>query len=127
MHISLGHVDEYDDSVATFAHQLGLSSVQLHTPTNLPGVDGFWSLPELQRLRDRCDADGLAIEGLENVPAAHFWKIQRGVPGRDEQIENYQTTITNLGRVEIPLLGFNFMPTYAVSYTHLTLPTNREV
>lgn len=112
MHISLGHVDDYDDSVATFARQLGLSSVQLHTPTNLPGVDGHWSLPELQRLRDRCDADGLAIEGLENVPAAHFWKIQRGAPGRDEQIANYQTTITNLGRVEIPLLGFNFMPTY---------------
>lgn len=112
MRISLGHVDDYDDSVATFARQLGVNSVQLHTPTNLPGVDGYWSLPELRQLRDRCNADGLAIEGLENVPAAHFWKIQRGAPGRDEQIANYQTTITNLGRVGIPLLGFNFLATF---------------
>ena len=52
MRISLGHVDDYDDSVATFARQLGLGSVQLHTPTNLPGVDGYWSLPELRQLRD---------------------------------------------------------------------------
>jgi hypothetical protein len=54
----------------------------------------------------------LTIDGLENVPAAHFWKIQRGLPGRDEQIENYHRTVRNLGRVGIPLLGFNFLATY---------------
>ena len=112
MRISLGHVDEYDDTVAAFAHQLGLSSVQLHTPSNLPGVEGYWSVAELQALRDACDDAGLAIEGLENVPAAQFWKIQRGVPGRDEQIENYQRTIRNLAEVGITLLGYHFMPTY---------------
>lgn len=110
--ISLGHIDEYDETVAAFAHQLGLRSVQLHTPTALPGDDGFWSLGELQALRERCDRDGLLIEGLENVPAAHFWKIQRGLPGRDEQIENYHRTIRNLARVGIDLLGYNFMASY---------------
>ncbi|MDT4983256.1 MAG: mannonate dehydratase, partial [Pseudonocardiales bacterium] len=67
--LSLGHIDEYDDTVATFAHQLGLPGVQFHTPTALPGEDGFWSLAELQALRERCDRDGLVIDGLENVPA----------------------------------------------------------
>lgn len=110
--LSLGHVDEYDDTVATFAHQLGLRSVQLHTPTALPGRGGFWSIEELRALRDRCDRDGLAIEGLENVPAAQFWKIQRGFAGRDEQIENYHRTIRNMARVGIGLLGYNFIATY---------------
>ncbi|MFD7157495.1 mannonate dehydratase [Kribbella sp. NPDC059898] len=110
--ISLGHIDTYDARVATFAHQLGLRGVQLHTPDVLPGVEGFWSLPELRALRERCDADGLAIDGLENVPLAHFWKIQRGLPGRDEQIENYQKTIRNLAAVGIDLLGYNFLATY---------------
>jgi mannonate dehydratase len=110
--LSLGHIDEYDDTVAAFAHQLGLRSVQLHTPSALPGYDGFWSLDELQALRDRCDRDGLVIEGLENVPAAHFWKIQRGLPGRDEQIENYHRTIRNMAQVGIDLLGYNFIATY---------------
>nr|BFE60945.1 mannonate dehydratase [Dactylosporangium thailandense] len=110
--ISLGHIDKYDSNIATFAHQLGLSSIQLHTPDLLPGVDGHWSLPELRALRDRCDADGLAIDGLENVPLEHFWKIQRGLPGRDEQIENYHKTIRNLAAVGIDLLGYNFLGTY---------------
>jgi mannonate dehydratase len=110
--ISLGHIDYYDAEVATFAHQLGLAGVQLHTPNLLPGEQGFWSLSELQALRDRCDADGLAIDGLENVPLAHFWKVQRGLPGRDEQIENYQKTIRNMGAAGIDLLGYNFLATY---------------
>ena len=110
--LSLGHIDSYDDAVATFAHQLGLPGVQLHTPTALPGEDGYWSVAELQALRDRCDRDGLAVDGLENVPAAHFFKIQRGLAGRDEQIENYHRTIRNMARVGFDLLGYNFIATY---------------
>lgn len=112
MRLSLGHVDEYDERVATFAHQLGLRGVQFHTPKMLTGQDGYWSLDELQALRRRCDADGLAIDGLENVPVAHFWKIQCGLPGRDEQLDAYCKTIRNLAAVGIDLLGYNFLPTY---------------
>jgi mannonate dehydratase len=110
--VSLGHIDEYSDQVAAFAHQLGLRSVQFHTPNLLPGNQGFWSQSELRALRERCDRDGLAIDGLENVPLAHFWKVQRGLPGRDEQIENYQQTIRNMAGVDIDLLGYNFLATY---------------
>jgi mannonate dehydratase len=110
--VSMGHVDEYDDSVAAFAHQLGLTSVQLHAPTALPGRAGYWTVEELQALRDRCTADGLTIEGLENVPAAHFDKVQRGAPGRDEQLENYRRTIRNMAQVGFDLLGHHFMPTF---------------
>lgn len=108
----MGHVDSYDENIATFAHQLGLSGVQLHTPDNLPGRDGFWSVDELAALVSRCRVDGLRIDGLENVPAAHFWKIQRGLPGRDEQIENYRRTIRNLAAVGLDLLGYNFLVSY---------------
>jgi len=110
--LSLGHIDEYDDRIATFAHQLGLRSIQLHNPSNLPGIDGYWSLDELQALVDRCRADQLSIDGLENVPAEHFWKIQRGVAGRDEQIENYHRTIRNMAAVGIDTLGYNFLAAY---------------
>lgn len=110
--VALGHIDSYDGTVGTFAKQLGLRSLQFHTPDNLPAADGHWSVAELSALRDRCTADGLAIEGLENVPAAHFWKVQRGLPGRDEQIEGYLTTVRNLARTGYDLLGYNFIPTY---------------
>jgi mannonate dehydratase len=112
MRISLGHVDSYDSRIASFAHQLGLSSVQLHTPDNLVGEPGYWEYDELRALHDRCTEDGLAVEGLENVPAAHFWKVQRGLPGRDEQLDNYEKTIRNMAKAGFSLLGFNFLPTY---------------
>ncbi|WP_214323049.1 mannonate dehydratase [Nonomuraea sediminis] len=110
--LSLGHIDVYDERTAAFAHQLGLSGVQFHTPNLLPGEDGYWSLAELKALRQRCDADGLRIDGLENVPYSHIWKIHRGLPGRDEQIENYCRTLRNMAAVGIDLLGYNFLPTY---------------
>ena len=37
-------------------------------------------------------------------------KAMLGLPGRDEQIEHYRTTIRNMGRAGIPILGFHFIP-----------------
>lgn len=112
MRLSLGHVDNYDERVATFAKQLGLATVQLHNPGNLDDSGPSWSYEQLRDLRERVEDDGLAIEGLENVPAAQFWKVQRGLPGRDEQIDAYLTTIRNMARAGYTLLGHHFMPTY---------------
>jgi mannonate dehydratase len=110
--VVMGHVDEYDDRVATFAQQLGLTGVQLHNPTNLPAAAGYWAVEDLRALRERCEAAGLLVEGLENVPPAHFARIQRGGPGRDEQIENYCRTVRNVAAAGIGLLGYNFLCTY---------------
>jgi mannonate dehydratase len=110
--LSLGHVDSYDDTIAAFAHQLGLGSVQLHTPDNLDSSGDTWTYQDLRALHDRCTRDGLIVEGLENVPISQFWRIQRGIPGRDEQLENYAQTIRNVARAGFTLLGHNFMPTY---------------
>jgi mannonate dehydratase len=110
--ISMGHVERLDGTIAAFARQLGIRGVQLHAPADLPGENGYWSIEELGALRGRCDAAGLSIDGLENVPAVNFTKIQRGDNGRDEQIENYQKTIRNMARTGIFLLGYNFLPTY---------------
>ncbi len=44
-----------------------------------------------------------------------------GLPGRDEQIEQYQATIRNIGRAGIPLLGYHWMPNQ-VWRTSITTP-----
>jgi mannonate dehydratase len=110
--VSMGHVEQLDDTVITFARQLGIRGVQLHAPADLNPELGYWSAAELRVLRERCEAAGLALDGLENVPPAHFSKIQRGEAGRDQQIENYQATIRHLAEAGIFLLGYNFLPTY---------------
>lgn len=110
--VALGHIDTYDRKVGAFAQQLGVTSVQFHDPGNLDASAGYWSLTDLEALRQLCDEDHLMIEGLENVPPLHFWKIQHGVPGRDAQIENYMRTIENMARAGIRILGYNFIATY---------------
>jgi mannonate dehydratase len=110
--VSMGHVERLDETIIAFARQLGIRGVQLHAPADLPGEQGYWSTAELRALRERCEAAGLAVDGLENVPPAHFTKIQRGESGRDQQIENYCRTISNMADAGIFLLGYNFLPTY---------------
>ena len=44
MRISLGHIDEYDDRVAAFARQLGLSERPVAQPDEPAGQHGYWSL-----------------------------------------------------------------------------------
>ena len=40
--LALGHLEGFDDTVSTFAQQLGLTSVQFHTPSDLAGDNGYW-------------------------------------------------------------------------------------
>jgi mannonate dehydratase len=110
--LTLGHLEGFDDTVATFAQQLGLTSVQFHTPSDLTGARGYWDLDELVDLRERCERAGLVVEGIENVPYGHWDKVLLGLPGRDEQLENYCTTIRNMAAAGIPVLGHHFLPTY---------------
>jgi len=112
MRIAMGHVEAFDDSIATFARQLGLPSVQLHTPSNLSDELGYWPRRELVSLREQIEAHGLRLEGIENVPYAHFDKVILGLAGRDEQLENFVTTIGNMAAAGIPVLGYNFIATY---------------
>ena len=47
---------------------------------------------------------------LENVPVSFYDKAMLGLPGRDEQIAHMQSTIRNMGRAGIPILGYHWMP-----------------
>lgn len=110
--LALGHIDELDDTVVAFAQQLGLTSVQFHTPSNLSGERGYWEVDELVALRGRCEAAGLVVEGIENVPYDHWDKVLLGRSGREEQLENYCQTIRNMAAAGIPVLGHHFLPGY---------------
>jgi mannonate dehydratase len=112
MRLTLGHVEGFDSTIAAFAQQLGLTSIQFHTPSDLSVDRGYWDVDELVALRKRCEAAGLHVEGLENVPYRHWDKVLRGLAGREEQLENYKKTIRNMAAAGIDLLGHHFMPTY---------------
>ncbi|TDE15988.1 mannonate dehydratase [Jiangella asiatica] len=110
--LALGHIDDLDDTVVTFAHQLGLRSIHLHTPANLDGSRGYWDAGELGALRRRCEDAGLIVEAIENVPYHHWDRVLLGQPGRAAQLENYCRTIRNLADAGITVLGHHFLPGY---------------
>ncbi|MBZ0289635.1 MAG: mannonate dehydratase, partial [Anaerolineae bacterium] len=109
MRVALGQSSELTHEYLTFAKQLGLKGVQLNTPI-LPSDDGYWHEYDLRQLVKRCESYGLQLEAIENVPTYFYSRAMLGVEGRDQQIENYQKTIRNMGKVGIPLLGYHYMP-----------------
>ncbi len=108
MRVAIGQFSELSHERLAFARQIGASGVLLNTPV-LPGTER-WEAADLAWLRARCEQYGLRLEAIENVPISFYDKAMLGLPGRDEQIENYQATIRNLGKAGIPLLGYHWMP-----------------
>ncbi len=106
--IAVGQFNELTDEKLKFALQIGASGIQLNTPL-LPGAVR-WEEADLRRLVERTRAHGLVLEAIENVPVQFYDKAMLGLPGRDEQIENYQATVRAVGRAGIPVLGYHFMP-----------------
>ena len=108
MRVAVGQFSELSHERLSFARQLGATGVQVNTPV-LPG-EKRWELNDLLWLRRRCESYGLRLEAIENTPISFYDKAMLGLPGRDEQIENYQATIRNLGAAGIPILGYHWMP-----------------
>jgi mannonate dehydratase len=106
--IAIGQFKELTEEKLAFAAQIGASGVQLNAP-NLPG-EARWEEADLRRLVETARAHGLRLEAIENVPVHFYDKAMLGLPGRDQQIDDYRETIRNLGRAGVPILGFHFMP-----------------
>ncbi|MEZ4619384.1 MAG: mannonate dehydratase [Caldilineaceae bacterium] len=66
---------------------------------------------DLLKLRMACEDAGLRLSAIENTPIEFYDKIMLGQAGRDEQIENMQATICNMGLAGIPIFGYHFVVT----------------
>ncbi len=108
MRIAVGQFHELTDEKLRFARQIGVTGIQMNNPA-LPG-DSFWEEADIRRLVEKVEAAGLVFEAIENVPTHFYDKAMLGLPGRDEQIENYCRTLVNVGRAGVPILGLHFMP-----------------
>ena len=113
MRVAIGQYHTATDEYLTYAQQLGVSGLQFNIqgPTrDLPGKDGYWTLANLQRLKQRVNDFGLQLEAIENVPRNFYLKTMLGLAGQEAQVSNYQRTVQNMGAAGIPLLGLNWMP-----------------
>lgn len=104
-------------------------SVTLKQIRQIPGVTGvittlydtapgdLWSQEAIHNLKNEVEAAGLHIAGIESVNIHDSIKI--GSAYRDLYIDNYIKTLENLGKEDIHLVCYNFMPVFDWTRTEL--------
>ena len=73
-------------------------------------VGEAWPLEKIEELKKTVEDAGMRISVIESVPVHEDIKI--GLPTRDKYIENYKTTLRNLGKAGIDCVCYNFMPIF---------------
>jgi mannonate dehydratase len=116
MRLALGHIrklsdpKQLSDEMLQFIKQLGVDEIHLSCP--ILSSETQYEFMDLLHLRMRCEDAGLRLGAIEEVPITFYDKAMLGLPGRDEQIEHMATTIRNIGRAGIPILGYHWMPNF---------------
>jgi mannonate dehydratase len=75
----------------------------------------------LAKVKAKYDAAGLTIAGVESHPVPAE-KIKLGLPGRDEEIENYIAAIKALAKVGVPMVCYNWMAGIGWYRTNVNVP-----
>ena len=106
--------------------------ISLENIRQIPGMKGIvsaiydipvgeaWPLEKIQELKSAIEAKGLELSVIESVPVHE--DIKTGKPTRDKYIENYKTTLKNLGEAGVPVVCYNFMPVFDWTRSDLAFP-----
>ena len=104
-------------------------TVTLKQIRQIPGVTGVittlydtepgevWSRGRIRAMKDEVEAAGLHVAGIESVNIHDA--IKTGAPEREQYIANYIETLENLGKEDIHMVCYNFMPVFDWTRTEL--------
>jgi mannonate dehydratase len=70
--------------------------------------DKPWTYDDLMGIKRSIEGAGLTWEAIENFDPAHWSDVLLDGPKRDAQMEGLKRTIQTIGRVGIPIMGYNF-------------------
>ena len=70
----------------------------------------LWEQDEIRALKNEVAAEDMSIAGIESVNVSDA--IKAATPDRDKHIDNYIKTLENLGKEDIHMVCYNFMPVF---------------
>ena len=80
----------------------------------------IWEQDRVNAMKEEVEAAGLRLSGIESVNIHDDIKV--GLPSRDQYIENYITTLEHLGKADIHMVCYNFMPVFDWTRSDLKKP-----
>lgn len=109
-------------------------TVTLEQIRQIPGVKGIittlydtqpgevWQTERIRAMKKEVEAAGMHVAGIESVNIHDAIKV--GSADRDTYIDNYIETLENLGKEDIHMVCYNFMPVF--DWTRTELARKRE-
>ena len=129
MKLGLGlYRDLLNSETLGFARQAGVTHIVAHLPGHFTRGDarvitsdqeafGFgisetddplWTYEGFRDLKAMVEAEGLALEALENFAPAHWYDVLLDGPRREAQMEHLKRILRDAGRAGIRTIGYNF-------------------
>src|SRR5205814_2295308 len=100
--------------------QAGVNHAVGRLPYEDSGVEKPWEFMPMMRMKQRFDDAGYHLAAIESSPPME--KIRLGLPGRDEEIDWFNTLLRNMGALGIPVICYNFMAVIGWTRTSTTAP-----
>eukprot|EP00055_Hartaetosiga_balthica_P017721 m.121983 g.121983 ORF g.121983 m.121983 type:complete len:375 (+) comp9385_c2_seq7:66-1190(+) len=107
-----------DDKNLRLAAQIGITDVVYYDMDTMPST-----VNELVAIRERCASFGLRLSCVEGGPPMNEIVQGRDKKKVDEQIDHFNKCIRAMGKANIPILCYNFMPwSFRVGRTSYCVP-----
>ncbi|MBV9085671.1 MAG: mannonate dehydratase [Acidobacteriaceae bacterium] len=90
------------------ASQIGIRHAIVKTASELAKVPRMKYVEVLRSIQEDFRGAGMSFSGVESHPV-RAEKIKLGLPGRDEEIENYIAVIRALAQIGVPMICYNWM------------------
>lgn len=111
---------KYDERKWKLASQAGVKYAITKAMPELSGKDAPYDFEALRSIKDEFAEYGFELIGLEG-DQFDMSPIKLGLKDRDLAIENYGRMIENMGRLDMPLLCYNFMAVFGWLRTNIDI------
>lgn len=114
MRVAMGSYQPVTDELLQLMKQLGVKDVLL-TPHRHPGFESAmpmgraWTYDEITEVQEKIESYGLRLFAFEKMPIP-LYEILLDNDTREEKMDAIKTTIRNMGRAGVPVLGYSGHP-----------------